>query len=379
MIPFNKPYISGKEFEYMQDAADRGHLSGNGYYTKQCQLFFEERYGFKKGFLTTSCTDALEMAAMLLDLGPEDEVIVPSYTFVSTALAFVRQGAKVVFADSRADHPNLDTDILEALITSKTKVIVPVHYAGNACDMDKIMALAEKHDIWVVEDDALAIDAYYKDKPLGGIGHLGCFSFHETKGIQCGEGGMLTVNDERLIKRAEIIWEKGTDRASFFRGDVNKYGWVDMGSSFQPSELIAAFLYAQLENLDNIQNRRLELWNSYYENLLSLTQKGLIDIPQTPEYATNNAHAFYFICRTADERTALINYLKEKDIQATFHYQGLDQSKFYSGKYAMSGLQKAGRYTDCLVRLPLYHDLSGEELSMISNHVNYFFKEFIQE
>jgi len=227
-IPFNKPYVSGKEFEYMQDAAERGHLSGNGYYTKQCQTFFEERYGFRKCFLTTSCTDALEMAAMLLDLGPEDEVIIPSYTFVTTALAFVMQGAKVVFADSMPDHPNIDTEKIEGLITPNTKVIVPMHYAGNACDMDKIMALAEKYNLWVVEDNALAIDSYYKDKPLGSIGHLGCFSFHETKGIQCGEGGMLVVNDERLLKRAEIIWEKGTDRAAFFRGEINKYGWVDV-------------------------------------------------------------------------------------------------------------------------------------------------------
>lgn len=373
MLPFNKPYISGKEFEYMKDAADREQLAGNGYYTRQCHAFFEEKYGFKKCFLTTSCTDALEMAAMLLDLGPDDEVIVPSYTFVTTALAFVRQGAKIVFADSRADHPNIDANGIEELITPNTKVIVPVHYAGNACDMDKIMALAEKYKLWVIEDDALAIDSYYKDKPLGSIGHLGCFSFHETKGIQCGEGGMLVVNDERLIKRAEIIWEKGTDRAAFFRGEIDKYGWVDIGSSFQPSELIAAFLFAQLENLDEIQGRRLEIWNMYYEILKPLNDKGYIEIPAIPEYASNNAHAFYFICRSVDERTALISLLKENGIQATFHYQSLDASPYYIKSNKSHELSNTLRYTDCLVRLPLYYALSTKEVVRISKHVINFF------
>ena len=374
-IPFNKPYISGKEFDYMKDAGDRGHLSGNGHYTQKCQSFFEERYGFKRSFLTTSCTDALEMAAMLLDLGPGDEVIVPSYTFVTTALAFVRQGARVIFADSSENHPNMDVNKLEGLISEKTKAIVPMHYAGNACDMDTIMQLAEKHNLWVVEDDALAIDAYYNDKALGSIGHLGCFSFHDTKGIQCGEGGMLTVNDDRLIKRAEILWEKGTDRAAFFRGEKNKYGWVDMGSSFQPSELIAAFLWAQLENLDIIQERRLEIWNAYHEAFLPLHEQGKIYIPPIPSYASNNAHAYYFICRNPEERTDLIKYMKGKNIQLAFHYLGLHKSDFYQKTNKLINLTQAEKYTDCLVRLPLYFELSNDEIKVICKSINIFFNE----
>ena len=357
----------------MKDAGRRAHLSGNGYYTKKCQAYFEERYGVKKSFLTTSCTDALEMAAMLLDLGPRDEVIVPSYTFVTTALAFVRQGATVVFADSGSDHPNMDASMLESLISEKTKVIVPMHYAGNACDMDAIMQLAKKHNLYVVEDDALAIDSYYKGKALGSIGHLGCFSFHDTKGIHCGEGGMLSVNDEKLIKRAEIIWEKGTDRAAFFRGEKNKYGWVDMGSSFQPSEMIAAFLWAQLENLDEIQNRRLDIWEAYYKELLPLHEKGLIEIPAIPDYATNNAHAFYFICRSPEERMALINRLKEQNIQLAFHYQGLHRSDFYQKTNPSDGLENTKRYTDCLVRLPLYYELKTNKVNYIVEHINEFY------
>ncbi|MDT8394813.1 MAG: dTDP-4-amino-4,6-dideoxygalactose transaminase [Bacteroidales bacterium] len=373
MILFTKPYISGKEFEYMQDAADRGHLSGNGNYTKKCQAYFEKRYGFKKCLLTTSCTDALEMAAMLLNLGPEDEVIVPSYTFVTTALAFVRQGARVVFADSRPDHPNIDADKLEALITPKTRVIVPMHYAGNACDMDKIMAIAEKHHLYVVEDAALAIDSYYKDRPLGGIGHLGCFSFHDTKGIQCGEGGMLAINDERLLKRAEIIWEKGTDRAAFFRGEVDKYGWVDLGSSFQPSDMIAAFLYAQLENLDRIQKRRLDIWQQYHEALAPLAKKGYFTIPPIPEYASNNAHEFYFVCRSPEERTALIDHLKENSIKATFHYQGLDASSYIKDNKQANDFPNAIKYTDRLVRLPLYFEMEEKDISVVVNTVKTYY------
>ncbi|MBO5630221.1 MAG: dTDP-4-amino-4,6-dideoxygalactose transaminase [Aeriscardovia sp.] len=246
MIPFNKPFLTGKEAHYMYQAVYTGKLSGNGVFTKKCQQFFEERYGFKKTILTTSGTDALEMAAILCDVQPGDEVIVPSYTFVSSALAFVRQGARIIFADSCSNNPNIDADKIEALITPQTKVIVPVHYAGVACDMDKIMDIANRHKLFVVEDAAQAIDSCYKGKPLGGIGHFGCFSFHETKNVTAGgEGGLLVVNDERFIRRAEIIWEKGTNRAEFFRGMVNKYGWVDIGSSFLPAEINSAFLLAQ--------------------------------------------------------------------------------------------------------------------------------------
>ncbi|WP_291861834.1 dTDP-4-amino-4,6-dideoxygalactose transaminase, partial [Marinilabilia sp.] len=257
MINFNKPHITGKEVHYIYDAVATGHISGNGKYTKLCQQYFEERWGFKKTLLTTSCTDALEMAALLLDIQPGDEVILPSYTFVSTALAFVRQGAVLRFVDSRNDHPGIDESQIESLINSKTKAIVPVHYAGVACDMGKIMEIANKYNIFVVEDAAQGIDSYFKGPsltlPLGSIGHLGCFSFHETKNIQCGEGGLLAINDDRFLRRAEIIWEKGTNRAEFFRGEVNKYGWVDTGSSFLPGEVTAAFLWAQLEELEKIQ------------------------------------------------------------------------------------------------------------------------------
>ena len=245
-IPFNRPFLTGKETEYIRQAVESGKISGNGLFTQKCQHFLEERYGFPKVLLTTSCTDALEMAAMLSEVGPGDEVIVPSFTFVSSAVAFVRQGARIVFADSRADHPNLDLERVEALITPKTKALVVVHYAGVACDMDRAMELARKHNLLVIEDAAQAIDATYKGRPLGGIGHFGCFSFHETKNIIAGEGGALVINDERFARRAEIIWEKGTNRAEFFRGEVNKYGWVDVGSSFLPSEIISAFLYCLL-------------------------------------------------------------------------------------------------------------------------------------
>ena len=308
---------------------------------------------------------------MLLELVPEDEVIVPSYTFVSTALAFVRQGAKVVFVDSKPDHPNMDEDLLEELITPKTKAIVPMHYAGNACNMDKIMELAEKYNLWVIEDDALAIDAFYKDRPLGSIGHLGCFSFHDTKGIQCGEGGMLTINDKRLLKRAEVIWEKGTDRAAFFRGEVDKYGWVDLGSSFQPSELNAAFLFAQLESLDAIQTRRLEIWKAYHEKLAPLARQGYFHVPAIPEYASNNAHAFYFICRTATERDELIIHLKENGVHAAFHYQGLDRSDYFKENHF--DLVNARKYSDCLIRLPLFYQLSVIEYNKVIHHLLEFY------
>ena len=333
-IPFNKPHLTGKEAHYMYQAVFDGHLSGNGKYTKQCQHFFEERYGFKKCLLTTSGTDALEMCAMLCDLKPGDEVIIPSYTFVSTALAFLREGAKVVFADSMKRNPNLDAEDLESLITPRTKVIVPVHYAGVACDMDAILEIAAKHNLLVVEDAAQAVDAYYKGRPLGGIGHLAAFSFHETKNITAGgEGGLLVVNDERFIRRAEIIWEKGTNRAEFFRGAVNKYGWVDMGSSFLPAEINAAFLWAQLENLDEIQNKRKALWETYYKLLKPIADKGYFKLPDLPDYASNNAHMFYLVLPDLEKSTALIQHLKDNGIMAVFHYLSLHSSAYYQDKH----------------------------------------------
>jgi len=381
MIDFNRPHLTGKETEYIKQAVESKKISGNGIFTKRCQQFFEERYGFSKCLLTTSCTDALEMAAILADIQPGDEVIVPSFTFVSTALAFVRQGAKIVFADSCSDNPNIDADKIESLITSKTKAIVPVHYAGVACDMDKIMEIAEQHHLWVIEDAAQAIDAYYLDskhesttKTLGSIGHFGCFSFHETKNITSGEGGMLVVNDERFIRRAEIIWEKGTNRSEFFRGKVNKYGWVDTGSSFLPSDITAAFLFAQCEKLDDIQNKRKTLWQVYYEGLLPLQNKGYVKLPLIPTYATNNAHMFYVVCRTLEERTDLINYLKGNGIEAVFHYLSLHKSEYYAAKHDGRELPNCDRFADCLMRLPMFYELETDDAVRIVGLIREFYK-----
>jgi dTDP-4-amino-4,6-dideoxygalactose transaminase len=362
MIPFNKPFLTGKETQYIEEAVESGKISGNGHFTQKCQTYFEKKYGFKKVLLTTSCTDALEMCAILTDIQPGDEVIIPSYTFVSTALAFVRQGAKIVFIDSLAEHPNMDTSKIEALITAKTKVIVPVHYAGVACDMDPIMELANRYNLLVIEDAAQAIDSYYKGKPLGSIGHMAAFSFHETKNIISGEGGMLTLNDERFLKRAEIIWEKGTNRAEFFRGEVNKYGWVDTGSSFLPSEIIAAFLWAQIENLDIIQKKRLSHWNYYYENLKDWAFERGIKFGNIPEYATNNAHMFYLVCISLSQRSAIIEHLKNHDILAVFHYISLHSSMYYTKKHDGRVLENSDNFTERLVRLPLYYELDVEKV-----------------
>lgn len=373
MIDFNRPHLTGKEAHYMYQAVYKGRLSGNGEFTKRCQRFFEEQYGFKKCLLTTSCTDALEMCAILCDLKPGDEVIVPSYTFVSSALAFVREGAKIVFADSMDRNPNIDAEKLESLITDKTRVIVPVHYAGVACDMDRIMEIAEKHNLIVVEDAAQAIDSFYKGRPLGTIGHLSAFSFHETKNIIAGEGGLLGINDERFIRRAEIIWEKGTNRAEFFRGEVNKYGWVDTGSSFLPSEVVSAFLWAQLENMTEIQTRRKQLWNQYYAQLAPLAAQGFFRLPDVPDYATNNAHMFYIVCRNLEERSALIRTLKEQDIQAVFHYLSLHKSAYYEPKHDGRELPVCDMYADCLVRLPMFYDLKDEDVKHICEVITAFY------
>ncbi len=362
MIPFNKPYLTGKEMHYMYQAVYSGKVSGNGAYTQKCQKFFENRYGIKKALLTTSCTDALEMCALLMDLKPGDEVIVPSYTFVSTALAFARQGAKIVFADSRADHPGMAEDTLEELITPRTKAIVPVHYAGVACDMDKIMSLANRYNLLVIEDAAQAIEANYKGRPLGSIGHLAAFSFHETKNIISGEGGLLAINDDRFIDRSEIIWEKGTNRAEFFRGEVNKYEWIDMGSSFLPSDMTAAFLWAQLENMEDIQAKRKAIWNTYHNKLQSWANHNNIHQPQLPSYADNNAHMYYLCFENLSQRQQVIEQLKDLDIQTVSHYLSLHNSRYYkSTNYEMDrSLPMSDRYTDCLLRLPLFYELDEE-------------------
>ena len=383
LIPFNKPYLTGRELDYIREAVDLGKISGNGEFTRRCQEFFEQRYGFQKCLLTTSCTDALEMAAILLDLQPGDEVILPSFTFVSSANAFVLRGAKIVFVDSQADHPNLDVSQLERLITSKTKAIVVVHYGGLACDMDEIMAIANRHGIFVVEDAAQAIASTYQGKALGGIGHLGCFSFHETKNIQCGEGGMLAINHPDFVKRAEIIWEKGTNRAAFFRGEIDKYGWVDVGSSFLPSEVTAAFLWAQLENLNSIQHRRIQIWNDYHSflthqelpqlldlNYLTLLQKageGLSFSVMSKDKMAN-AHLFYVLFESLEARTAFAQMLKDHRILSVFHYQSLHRSQVAQGLFPdqyQRQLPNSDKFSDCLLRLPLFFEL-GEMSKLIA-------------
>jgi dTDP-4-amino-4,6-dideoxygalactose transaminase len=371
-IPFNKPYLTGKEGHYIYQAVLSGKISGDGLFTKKCHAFFEDRFGFKKALLTTSCTDALEMAALLINIQPGDEVIMPSYTFVSTANAFVLRGAKIVFCDSRKDHPCMDEDLIEVLITEKTKAIIPVHYAGVACDMDKIMSIAAKYNLHVIEDAAQAIDSYYIDKngkkrALGSIGDMSAFSFHETKNIMAGEGGMLVINNDRFVQRAEVVREKGTNRSQFFRGEVDKYGWVDIGSSFLPSDIIAAFLYAQLENLHDIQAKRKHIWNVYYQGLKPLADKGYFKLPYVPDYATNNAHMFYIIFSSLEDRTEALEALKKNNVHSVFHYLSLHDSPFYSSKHDGRKLTQSDRYSDCLLRLPFYFELTENDIEKIVN------------
>lgn len=373
--PFNKPYLSGNEASYIEQAVRSGKISGDGEFTKKCHRFFEERFGFGKVLMTTSCTDALEMAAILINIQPGDEVIMPSFTFVSTANAFVLRGANIVFADSNSLNPNIDTKALENLITPKTKAIVPVHYAGIACDMDVINNLARENDLYVVEDAAQAIDSYYKGQPLGSLGSFGAFSFHETKNVISGEGGMLAINNPKFSKRAEIIREKGTNRSAFFRGEVDKYGWVDIGSSFLPSDIIAAFLYAQLENLEDIQRRRKEIWNTYFEALKPLEEAGHIKLPYIPAFATNNAHMFYVLCKNVEERSALVQRFKENQILAVFHYLSLHKSPFYTPKYQGPALPNADHYSDCLLRLPFFYELSEVEMEQIIEIIHDFYQK----
>lgn len=374
LIPFNKPFLTGKELDYIRTAVESGNISGNSAYTKRCHAFFRERYGFANVLLTSSCTDALEMSAILAGIEPGDEVIMPSFTFVSTANAFVLRGAKVVFADSEAETPNLDAKEIEKLITDRTKVIVPVHYAGVACDMDPIVELARERKLFVIEDAAQGIDSFYKNRPLGSLGSFATFSFHETKNIISGEGGALCINDTAYIPRAEIIWEKGTNRSAFWRGEVDKYGWVDIGSSFLPSDVTAAFLYAQLEWIDKIQAKRRMLWDRYYSLLVPLGATGKIRLPFVPEYATNNAHMFYLICESMEERTELIADLKTKGIYAVFHYLGLHKSPFYQNRHDGRELPWCDLYTDCLLRLPLFYELTEREVDQISQAVIDFYR-----
>lgn len=358
---------------YLQEVVNSRKLSGDGPFTKACQGIIESRLGSGRSFLTTSCTDALEASAILCDIGVGDEVILPSYTFVSTANAFALRGATLRFADSLETHPNLDVDHVASLITPKTRAIVPVHYAGVACDMDALSVLATRHSLRIVEDAAQAISSTYKDRPLGTYGDLAAFSFHETKNLNAGEGGSLHVNDPELVRRAEIIREKGTNRSSFFRGEVDKYGWVDIGSSFLPSELIAAFLRAQLEAVDDIQAVRLARWRIYDERLQPLRTSGDLVLPHIPQTASNNAHMYYAVCDSLDTRGRLVDHLRAAGIQSAFHYQSLHSSHFFSSTHDGSELPQAARYSDCLLRLPLFYDLPLDETQRIADVVTDFF------
>lgn len=369
MIPFGKPFLHGRELVYIAEAVASGHISGDGAFTARCHRFFEERYGFLKGLLTTSCTDALEMCALLLQVGPGDEVIMPSYTFVSTANAFALRGARIVFADSSESHPNIDADGIEELITPRTRAIVVVHYAGNACEMEKILALAGRYGLPVVEDAAQAIDSYFAGKPLGSLGTMSTFSFHETKNVISGEGGLLVLNESEYVKRAEIIRDKGTNRSAFFRGEVDKYGWVDLGSSFLPADTVAAYLFAQLEHLDIIQSRRKAIWHRYWTNLSGELARFGVDEPKLPSWASNNAHIFYLVCRDINQRIALIGGLREDGIHAVFHYMSLHSSPYFHAKHDGRVLRNSDRFSDCLVRLPLFFELTDEQVDYICERV----------
>jgi dTDP-4-amino-4,6-dideoxygalactose transaminase len=367
VIPFNKPPLTGNEEKYVLESMKSSKISGDGEFTKKCHKWFEEKLQCKKALLTTSCTHALEMAAILLDVQAGDEVIMPSYTFVSTANAFVLRDAKIVFVDLRPDTMNMDETKIEQAITDKTKVIVPVHYAGVACEMDTIMDIANRHNLFVVEDAAQGMMSSYKGKALGTIGHLGAFSFHETKNYtSAGEGGLLIINDEKFIQRAEIIREKGTNRSLFFRGMVDKYSWVDIGSSYLMNDVSAAYLWGQLEKADEINQNRLATWKKYYDALKILESKGLIELPIIPDFCIQNAHMFYLKVKDMAERTNLLEYLKENNILAVFHYvplhsapAGLKFGKFYGeDKFTTDGSEK-------LVRLPIYYNLTDSEISKI--------------
>jgi dTDP-4-amino-4,6-dideoxygalactose transaminase len=372
-IPFNKPFLYGNEIRYITEAVQNGKISGDGIFTSRCQEFLQHRYGFGKTLLTTSCTDALEMAAILCNLESGDEIIAPSFTFVSTVNPFVMRGAIIQFCDVKKEYPCIDEDKIEELINDKTKIIVVMHYGGIACDMNKIMAIAKRHNLVVVEDAAHAIDAYYYDQPLGGIGHISSFSFHETKNIIAGEGGAIVLNDKSFYERAEIIREKGTNRSKFFRGEIDKYSWIDIGSSFLPSEVTAAFLFAQLENIDHIQAKRKLLWNTYYNELLPASEAGWIKLPEIPSFANHNAHLFYIITGSEKERDALIKYLQQHDVMAIFHYQPLHSSPFWKEHYKGKPLEQTDKFANTLLRLPLYYELSVEQAGYVARKIIDFY------
>jgi dTDP-4-amino-4,6-dideoxygalactose transaminase len=376
-IPFNKPCYTGNEDKYVVDAMRSLHISGNGPYTKKCEEWFENRLKCKRALLTPSCTHALEMAAMLIGIKPGDEVIVPSYTFVSTANAFVLRGAKAVFVDIRPDTMNIDENIIEDAITEKTKAICVVHYAGVGCEMDKIMKIANKYNLYVIEDAAQGMMATYKGKPLGTIGHLGAYSFHETKNYtSAGEGGLLIINDESFVERAEIIREKGTNRSQFFRGIVDKYTWVDIGSSYLMNDVSAAYLWGQLEIAEEINEFRLRVWNKYYNGLLALQENGTIDLPTIPEHCTHNAHMFYIKAKNLEERTKLLAFLKENGIFAVFHYVPLHSSPAGQKYGRFHGIDKfTTKESERLIRLPLFYGIKDEEIDYTTSKVYEFYSK----
>ncbi|MCX7001958.1 MAG: dTDP-4-amino-4,6-dideoxygalactose transaminase [bacterium] len=365
-IPFNKPHLTGKELQYIEQAHAQGQLSGDGPFTKRCNAWLEQQTGCKKALLTHSCTAALEMAAMLADIQPGDEVIMPSYTFVSTANAFVLRGGVPIFVDIRPDTLNIDEMQIEAAIAPKTKAIVPVHYAGVGCEMDAIMAIADKHHLLVIEDAAQGIMSSYKGKPLGSIGHFGCLSFHETKNIISGEGGALLINDERFIERAEIIREKGTNRSKFFRGQVDKYTWVDIGSSYLPGEIVAAFLWAQMDEAKKITQKRLAIWHAYHGALLSYAREGVMRLPVIPAECKHNAHMFYLLFGNLDMRTRAIEFLKQRGVLSVFHYIPLHSSPA-GAKFgrAHGDMAVTNDTSDRLLRLPLYYDMTEADTQKV--------------
>jgi len=373
VIPFNSPYLVGNEGSAIERVLHSKRLCGDGPTTRECEKLLENAFGFQRSLLTPSCTAALEMAALLIGVGPEDEVIIPSYTFVTSASAFALRGARLIFADSSSDSPNVSVEDILRRVTARTKAIVVVHYGGVAVDLKPLLEICKAKKIFLVEDAAHAVDAKYCGQNLGGIGDLGTFSFHETKNVSCGEGGMLSVNNSDFLDRAEILREKGTNRAAFFRGQIDKYNWVDLGSSYLLPEVSAAMLLVQLQELPKIQARRLQIWNRYSNSLSAELRKIEIQTPIIPDYATNNAHLFYLALRSLKERTDYIDWMKVKGISTVFHYQPLHKSPFYLKSNEYEKLQEAERYGDCLVRLPLYPDLKDANVAQTIEETLSFF------
>jgi len=377
MIPFNKPPHTGNEEQYIAKALQSGKISGDGDFTKKCEQWFEQTLGCKRALLTSSCTHALEMCALLINIQPGDEVILPSYTFVSTANAFVLRGAVPVFVDIRPDTMNIDETLIEAAITQKTKAICVVHYAGVGCEMDTIMKIAQKHNLYVIEDAAQGMMASYKEKFLGTIGHLGTYSFHESKNYtSAGEGGLLLVNIEDFVLRAEILREKGTNRSQFFRGMIDKYTWVDIGSSFLMNDVSAAYLWGQLEKADEILYNRMKAWNTYYELLLPLQHQGLLELPVIPPHCTHNAHMFYIKTKDLDERTRLLDFLKQHSIYAVFHYVPLHSSPagMRFGRFHGRDIHTT-KESERLLRLPLFYGITHEEVEYIASKIHQFYNQ----